>query len=132
MPEDIDPWSRKTPEQPKNPSTAGCVLGVLSLMCLVLWILILVGLQFRYSDADDTKDGSALQQMEWLEKACKAYMSKNNGTLPPTLQELVTPPDGGRPWIEGGQSALLDPWNTPYQYNPSNKKPNGEPDPVVF
>jgi Type II secretion system (T2SS), protein G len=59
-----------------------------------------------------------------LTKAAQAYEIKF-GQPPASLLSLVAPPDGGRPYIEGGQNALFDPWGRPFQYDPAGPKNNG-------
>jgi uncharacterized protein (TIGR03067 family) len=67
-----------------------------------------------------------------IEKACKAYILKSGGTPPPKLEDLINPPDGGRPFIEGGLEALKDPWGQKYQYDATHTNTIGDPDPIVF
>jgi hypothetical protein len=53
--------------------------------------------------------------MKSLHTAVKAYYTNNGGVWPNSLEELITPPDGGKPLLDGGPSAILDPWGKPYQ-----------------
>jgi general secretion pathway protein G len=106
---------------------------LLEVLVVVAIIVILATVSsiyvFRY--LDDAKQDTARQNMAALEKACKAYILKSGGNAPPSLTELIQPSDGGRPFIDGGQSALMDPWNQPYQYNGANVNASGDPDPIV-
>jgi hypothetical protein len=83
-------------------------------------------------DEGDRKDDTAMESMKVLEHACRNYMGKNDGVPPASLQSLIEPPDGSRPYIEGGESALIDPWGQPYQYDAGHKNAKGELDPLVF
>ena len=107
---------------------------LLEVLVVVAIIVILATVSsiyiFRY--LEDAKVDTARQNMQNLEKACKTYILKSGGHAPPTLGELLQPSDGGRPFIDGGQSALIDPWGKPFQYNGGNVNGAGDPDPVVF
>ena len=56
-----------------------------------------------------------------IEKACEAYRNKY-GKFPPDLESLIT---GAKPYLEGGEEAISDPWGRRYQYDPSGPHSNG-------
>lgn len=47
----------------------------------------------------------------------------DTGGLPQTLQDLITAPAGARGWLGPyvKETALKDPWNTPYEYRTSDR-----------
>lgn len=82
-------------------------------------------------DGGYTKEDAAVQQIMQLEGACKNYMAKNRGDPPQSLDALVAPFNGGSPLVEGGPNALIDPWNKPYQYDPTHVDQRGNLDQLV-
>jgi prepilin-type N-terminal cleavage/methylation domain-containing protein len=65
---------------------------------------------FRY--IEDAKKDRAQMDCIALKKAMETAATdaiKRGREQPQSLQD-------GLPWIEGGQSALMDPWNKPYQF----------------
>jgi hypothetical protein len=53
-----------------------------------------------------------------IQKAATAYFTKSGGLWPESLQVLAMrdPNTGTAPLLEGGESALIDPWQQPYQF----------------
>jgi hypothetical protein len=59
--------------------------------------------------------------VQTLDKAVQTYIVKN-GKSPATLQELTQrTPDGGAALLK--ETALIDPWGNPYQYDPNQLNP---------
>ena len=52
-------------------------------------------------------------------------MIENAGTAPETLEELLTPTDGGKPYLDY-TSVPKDPWKMPYMYDPPSVTGNGK------
>ena len=106
---------------------------LLEVLVVVAIIVILAGVAtvslFRY--LDDAKDSTAKTQMGTLEEACKSYMVKNEGAVPPSLEELVQPTDGNKPLVEGGLNMLISPHGVKYNYDSTHVDPYGSPDPMV-
>ena len=64
----------------------------------------------------DAKLNQASLQMANIEQACKSYYTSTSGSnWPSSLQELVQASASGPPLLEGGQSAITDPWGKQYQ-----------------
>ena len=107
---------------------------LLEILVVVAIIVILAGVAtFAYTRyIDDAKVDTAKQSMKVLENAAKNYTLKNGQVPPPSLASLIQPPDGGRPFVEGGEAALIDPWGKPYQYDPSHSTNGIDPDPLVW
>ena len=95
--------------------SAFTLLEVLVVMAI---IVVLAGVAsiylFRY--LDDSKKDKAYMDVKAIEIAVKAYALRNGGDYPEGLQQLIAPPDGSKPFLEGGQDALLDPWGKVYSY----------------
>ena len=106
---------------------------LLEVLVVVAIIVILAGVAtvslFRY--LDDAKDRTAQAQMGTLEEACKAYMIKNEGAVPQSLEELVQPTDGSKPLVEGGLNMLISPHGIKYSYDSSHVDPYQSADPMV-
>jgi hypothetical protein len=111
---------------------SGYLSSVIGFVLSLLGIGVFLAFYCETRYISNYKSDDAQQSMKVLEQACKNYALKNDGIPPATLKELIKPPDGGRPWVEGAEAALIDPWGNPFQYNPLNKKPDGTPDPFVF
>ncbi len=93
-------------------------LGVL----IVIIILICVGSIFVFRDYSDSAPDRVKIDLRTLDKACTAYRQKF-GSYPPKLEELVA---GTKPYLEGGQEAILDPWSQQYQYDLNGPRNSGE------
>lgn len=76
---------------------------------------------------DDAKVSRARIDVKMLTDACNAYKLKY-GEFPQNLGQLIQPPDGAKAYME--PTALVDPWNREYQYNPEgpNNSATGKPD----
>jgi general secretion pathway protein G len=107
---------------------------LLEVLVVVAIIVILAGAagvgMFKYLEG--AKVDTAKAQMTNFENAAKAYALRNNEQPPASLNELVTPSDGSKPYIDGGQNSLISPFGTPYQYDPSHQDSAGSPDPLVW
>jgi general secretion pathway protein G len=103
---------------------------LLEVLIVVAILVVLAGVSsiyvFRY--LNDAKVDAAKTGAVTLAKAAQAYEVRF-GQLPESLQQLVQPPDGSKPFVE--PDALLDPWQQPYQYDPSGPR-NGGLKPDVF
>jgi general secretion pathway protein G len=100
---------------------------LLEVLIVVAIIVVLAGVSsiyvFRY--LEDAKEGAAKAGMKTIETACKAYEIKI-GQLPNSLQDLLQPPDGGKPYLENGTEGLNDPWGKPYSYDASGGHNGGQ------
>ncbi len=62
-------------------------------------------------------------EVRTLTTAAQAYLIMQ-GEWPDRLEQLVKPPQGGRPYVD--KEALIDPWGRPYRYDPKGPKNNGQ------
>jgi general secretion pathway protein G len=106
---------------------------LLEVLVVVAIIVILAGGAsiYVFGYLEDARMDTARNNITLLESQCKAYMAQNGGIPPASLTELVAPTDGRSPKLDGGLSALLDPWGQQYQYDPSAVDNYGAPDPIV-
>lgn len=86
----------------------------------VFWIAVLlfVGVcllstPFVVHTGDGRHDEAALKAQN-IQKACVAF-NISHDRFPEALDELVKPISGKGPLLEGGEAAITDPWNKPYQ-----------------
>jgi hypothetical protein len=84
---------------------------------LAVVTLILLSLLREVAKHDLAKSGARL-----LTTGAMAYHLKFD-TYPDRLDQLVHPPEGG-PYV--GASALNDPWDQPYQYDPAGPRNRGK------
>jgi hypothetical protein len=75
------------------------------------------------------KENHARMLSQNIQKACKTYRAVT-GVYPTRLSDLIR---AEKPYLEGGERALIDPWGNTYQFV-IVKDPNGTGDvfPVVF
>jgi general secretion pathway protein G len=99
------------------------VLVVVAILVILAGIGVVV---FRY--LEDSKDNIAKLNIRNLEDAAKAY-KLTHSNYPESLQILAEPSDGKPAYIE--ESALLDPWGQPYQYQPQTLHPKTQK-PKIF
>lgn len=83
----------------------------------------LLGLALLWMYLNGLSDGNqkvdqALSQLQQLSSACRQYRihPKSDGKYPAKLADLVLPPEGRAVVVDGGPSAIVDPWGKPYCY----------------
>src|SRR5262249_42944582 len=76
---------------------------------------------FRY--LEDAKVDRAKADVKTIETACTSYKLKY-GDYPETLQELIQPSQGGKPYLDSSD-AIIDPWGNPYAYSKEGQNHNG-------
>ncbi len=82
---------------------------------VVLVTAFCLGTLFFSRISDGPHDEAALKAQN-IQKACLAF-NMSRGRLPESLDELVTPSEGKLPMLEGGEAAILDPWQQRYQFD---------------
>ena len=73
-------------------------------------------------ELNDGRVEVAKASVRYLTTAVQAFEIKY-GDPPARLELLLTPPDGGRAFVE--KDSLLDPWGRPYQFDPQGLKNKG-------
>lgn len=77
---------------------------------------------FRY--LDDSKKNKAMLQAKNIQTAAKAFML-NSGDLP-TPQLLINPGGGQKPYLEGGNEAIMTPWGGQYSLSQQQRGDSSE------
>lgn len=101
---------------------------LLEVLVVVAIIVVLAGaaVPMFMNRLEEAKVRSAWSQTRIILQTCNTYRLANND-YPQTLQELVAPPAGGKPYLK--EADLMDPWGHPYQYQPVGaNNQQGEPD----
>src|SRR5207248_1238131 len=98
---------------------------LLEVLIVVAILVVLAGVSsiYVFSALDDAKADRCKADVQTLSKACQMYQLKF-GEWPPSLDALLQPPDGSRPYLES-PDAILDSWRQPYQYDASGGRNNG-------
>jgi general secretion pathway protein G len=94
---------------------------LMELLVVVAIIVVLAGVAvpMYMGRLEDAKKDRAKVDVKTLTQQCLTYQLKY-GDMPATLEVLCQPqPDGSIPFLE--PSALLDPWNRPYEYQPQGQ-----------
>jgi general secretion pathway protein G len=114
--------------RPQQSRRAAFTLLEVLIVVAIIVILAGVGGVYVFRSYEDAKIGLARSNAINLGKACETFMVKYD-RYPESLNELVQPPSGAQPFVEAG--LLTDPWNKPYQYDPSGQH-NGGLKPDVY
>lgn len=104
--------------------TAFTLLEVLVVVAIIV-ILASVGTIYFFRYLDDAKRDAALAKARNINTACKAYYLRYQ-EMPPNPQALINPGQGEKPFLEGGNEAVMTPWNTPYVINPQQRGDSAE------
>ena len=99
---------------------AGFTLMEVLVVVAILVVLAGVGGVIFLRVQEDAYRDAARLDVKSLTEACVAFQ-RRQGSLPQSLQQLVSPPDGGRPYVDPNK--LNDPWNRPYQYSMQSQHP---------
>lgn len=92
-------------------------LALVACLFIVL-IVAFVIIEMRYSNSGMSNEEWAISSAVHILKACHAYAKhpETGGQPPMNLNGLIEPKFGGRAFLEGGKTALTDPWGRPFRY----------------
>jgi general secretion pathway protein G len=125
---------RRTPDPTRLTlrSRAAFTLVEVLVVVAILVILASVGTIGLLRYLDTAKITNARMQAQNIEKAMKSYRITSDLGWPSDLTQLIGG-DNQRPFLDGGQKALIGPWGNPYQFS-IEADPNGTGDeiPVVW
>lgn len=106
---------------------------LIEVLVVMAIIVILAGVAtvgiMRY--LDNAKELAAEAQMKNISTAYLTYYTRSGGdSWPADITELIAPSDGGRAYLDGGQSAIMSPWKQVYTV--SIQDTSSGPKPVVY
>jgi general secretion pathway protein G len=108
------------PEQAERRS-AFTLLEVLIVVAIIV-ILASIGGTYAFRAYEDAKVSEAKIKANAIAGAAQRFQVKYDRP-PESLDELVSPPSGGIPFIEA--EFLTDPWGGRFQYDPAGPRNNG-------
>ena len=126
---------RRTENLSVNAARRGFTLVELLVVVAILGILGAIGLQGVTGNIEKTRKTAAKTAVDNLRGAVTNYMiDKKKSTPPSDLRVLIEPNGDSDPYIEGGEGALVDPWDNDYRIEVKGKRfvvisngPDGSP-----
>jgi general secretion pathway protein G len=111
------------PQSSRVAARAAFTLMEVMVVVAILVILASVAGVYVFRNLDDAKKDKARLDCDSIAKACDLYKLRNNGQPPQSIEQLVSPPDGGKGFIE--ESLLTDPWGGKYILDPTGSRHGG-------
>lgn len=126
---------RKTENTVAYAARGGFTLVELLVVVAILGILGAIGLQGVTGQIEKTRRTAAKTAVDNLRGAVTNYMiDKKKSTPPSDLKVLIDQNGDEDPYIEGGEGALVDPWDNDYRIEVKGKRfvvisngPDGSP-----
>jgi general secretion pathway protein G len=100
---------------------AGFTLVELLVVVAILGILGTIAITNVTEHIKKTNETAAKASVDSLRGAVTTYYI-NNKKMPTSLQQLIEGTDEKPPILEGGEGALLDPWDNEYKYEQHGKR----------
>ena len=97
----------------------GFTLVELLVVVAILGILATVAVSSVTGHIEKTNITAAKTSVRTFDDAIETYASSHHGKLPSDLKDLVK---GDKPIVKGGEGALIDPWENPYQLKKEGTK----------
>ena len=113
----------------------GFTLVELLVVVAILGILGAIGLQGVTGNIEKTRKTAAKTAVDNIKGAITSYMiDKKRSTPPNDLKVLIEPNGDEDPYLDGGEGALVDPWDNDYRIEVKGKRfvvisngPDGSP-----
>ena len=116
-------------------SRKGCTLVERLVVVAILGILGTIGLQGVTKHIENTRKTAAKSAVDNIRGAVTAYMIGEKKSVPPSDLKVIIEQTGDEdPYLEGGEGALIDPWDGEYRIEIKGKRfviisngPDGSP-----
>lgn len=126
---------KKTENNIVNAARSGFTLVELLVVVAILGILGAIGLQGVTKYIENTRKTAAKQAVDNIRGAVTAYMIGEKKSVPPTDLKVIIDQSGDEdPYLDGGEGALVDPWDGDYRIEVKGKRfviisngPDGSP-----
>ena len=101
----------------------GFTLVELLVVVAIIGILGAIGMQGVVGHIDKTRKTAAKAGVDTIKGAITNYMvDKKKATPPSDLKVLIEPNGDSEPFLDGGEGALYDPWDTEYKLEVKGKR----------
>jgi prepilin-type N-terminal cleavage/methylation domain-containing protein len=126
---------KKTENNIVNAARSGFTLVELLVVVAILGVLGAIGLQGVTKHIENTRKTAAKQAVDNIRGAVTAYMIGEKKSVPPTDLKVIIDQSGDEdPYLDGGEGALVDPWDGDYRIEVKGKRfviisngPDGSP-----
>ena len=107
----------------KEAMKRGFTLVELLVVVAILGILGAIGMQGVTGHIEKTRKTAAKTGVDTIKGAITNYMIDKKKSTPPTdLKVLIDASGDDEPFLDGGEGALVDPWDTDYKLETKGKR----------